>query len=97
MTVRQRAVVALGCIKDPETISILIGLVSDDKNGRIKYDAYQAIRKFGKKAAQDQDEIVHPAAVWALGLFKVHSSIGRGSEAILALAAYNCGELLSKG
>lgn len=53
MTVRQRAVVALGRIKDPQSIPILLGLLLDDKSGRVRQDAYQAIRKFGRKAGPE--------------------------------------------
>jgi len=52
-TVRQRAAVALGRIKDLKTIPILIDAVierRDTKNFTINEGAYQAVRKFGKKA-----------------------------------------------
>jgi len=52
-TVRQRAAVALGRIKDPGTISALVGAVIEEKDGthfQVNEGAYQAVRKFGKKA-----------------------------------------------
>ena len=52
-TVRQRAAVALGRIKDPDTIPALIEAVIEEKDGtyfNMNEGAYQAVRKFGKKA-----------------------------------------------
>ncbi|HSG42275.1 MAG TPA: HEAT repeat domain-containing protein [Anaerolineales bacterium] len=52
-TVRQRAAVALGRIKDPETIPALIEAVIERKELNrfaINEGAYNAVRKFGKKA-----------------------------------------------
>jgi len=48
-TVRERAAVALGRIKDPETIPALIEAVVE-QNGHVNQGAYQAIKKFGRKA-----------------------------------------------
>ncbi len=53
MTVRQRAAVALGRIKDPQAIPALLDIVLDEKKDRLDYDAYQALRKFGKKASPE--------------------------------------------
>ena len=51
-TVRERAAVALGRIKDPGTIPALLEAVIEEKGGsfHVNEGAYQAIRKFGKKA-----------------------------------------------
>jgi HEAT repeat protein len=52
-TVRQRAAVALGRIKDPGTIPALIEAVIEEKDVNhfhVNEGAYQAVRKFGKKA-----------------------------------------------
>lgn len=52
-TVRQRAAVALGRIKDPGTIPALAEAVIEEKDAihfTVNEGAYQAIRKFGKKA-----------------------------------------------
>jgi len=52
-TVRQRAAVALGRIKDPATIPALVEAVIEEKDGthfNVNEGAYQAVRKFGKKA-----------------------------------------------
>jgi len=52
-TVRQRAAVALGRIKDPDTIPALIEAVIERRelgHFHINEGAYQAVRKFGKKA-----------------------------------------------
>lgn len=51
VTVRQRAAVALGRIKDPAALPALFDLLLDDKSA--SHEAYQAIRKFGKKAMPD--------------------------------------------
>jgi hypothetical protein len=48
MTVRQRAVVALGRIKDSQALPALLEILVQGK--RESYDASKAIRKFGKKA-----------------------------------------------
>jgi HEAT repeat protein len=48
-TVRERAAVALGRIKDPETIPALIEALVEE-NGHVNQGAYQAIKKFGRKA-----------------------------------------------
>ncbi|HEX6271018.1 MAG TPA: HEAT repeat domain-containing protein [Anaerolineales bacterium] len=48
-TVRERAAVALGRIKDPQTIPALIEAVVE-QNGHVNQGAYQAVRKFGRKA-----------------------------------------------
>jgi len=61
-TVRQRAAVALGRIKNPDTIPALVGAVIEEKDGthfNVNEGAYQAVRKFGKKAG--------PALMEALG------------------------------
>lgn len=60
ITVRQRVVVALGRIKDPQAIAPLLHLMLAD-NSKAGADAYQALRKFGKKAGP---------AVWALAQAK---------------------------
>ena len=52
-TVRERAAVALGRIKDPQTITALIEAVIEQKDAKhihVNEGAYQAVRKFGKKA-----------------------------------------------
>jgi len=52
-TVRQRAAVALGRIKNPDTIPALVEAVIEEKDGthfNVNEGAYQAVRKFGKKA-----------------------------------------------
>ena len=51
-TVRERAAVALGRIKDPQTIPALIEVLVEDKRTflHLNKGAYQAIRKFGRKA-----------------------------------------------
>jgi len=52
-TVRERAAVALGRVKDPQTIPALIEAVieqKDEKHIHVNEGAYQAVRKFGKKA-----------------------------------------------
>jgi len=51
-TVRQRAAVALGRIKDPQTIPALIEAVIEEnaKGFNVNKGAYQAVRKFNKKA-----------------------------------------------
>lgn len=49
-TVRQRAAVALGRIKDPQAIPVLIDALLDRKNDHVSQAAYQALRKFGRKA-----------------------------------------------
>lgn len=51
-TVRERAAVALGRIKDPETLPVLIEAVIEEKDAHIHVNqgAYQAVRKFGRKA-----------------------------------------------
>lgn len=51
MTVRQRAAVALGRIKDPAVIPALVRAVTTNSGSDAGYAAYQALRKFGKKAA----------------------------------------------
>jgi HEAT repeat protein len=51
-TVRERAAVALGRIKDPETIPALIEALVE-QNGHVNQGAYQAIKKFGRKAGPD--------------------------------------------
>jgi HEAT repeat protein len=48
MTVRQRAIVALGRIKDPQALPALLEIVLQNKHE--SYDAAKAVRKFGKKA-----------------------------------------------
>ena len=48
-TVRERAAVALGRIKDSETIPALIEALVE-QNGHVNQGAYQAIKKFGRKA-----------------------------------------------
>jgi HEAT repeat protein len=48
MTVRQRAIVALGRIKDPQALPTLIEILLENKHE--SYDANKAILKFGKKA-----------------------------------------------
>ena len=48
-TVRERAAVALGRIKDPQTIPALIEAIVE-QNGHFNQGAFQAIRKFGRKA-----------------------------------------------
>lgn len=48
-TVRERAAVALGRIKDPQTIPHLIEAVLES-NGHVNEGAFQAVRKFGRKA-----------------------------------------------
>ena len=50
MTVRQRAAVALGRIKDPAVIPALVQAVVRDSGSDSGQAAYQALRKFGKKA-----------------------------------------------
>lgn len=52
-TVRERAAVALGRIKDPQTIPRLVEAVIEEKDSvhfHVNQAAYQAVRKFGKKA-----------------------------------------------
>lgn len=52
-TVRERAAVALGRIKDPQSIPALVEAVIEGKdatNFHVNEGAYQAVRKFGKKA-----------------------------------------------
>ena len=51
-TVRERAAVALGRIKDPETIPALVKAVIEEKDSsfHVNEGAYQAVRKFGRKA-----------------------------------------------
>jgi HEAT repeat protein len=49
-TVRQRAAVALGRIKDPETIPTLIQVMLENQSSNVSEAAYQALRKFGRKA-----------------------------------------------
>jgi len=52
-TVRQRAAVALGRIKAPDTIPALVEAVIEEKDEahfNVNEGAYQAVRKFGKKA-----------------------------------------------
>jgi HEAT repeat protein len=49
-TVRERAAVALGRIKDPETIPALIEAAVVEQSGHVNQGAYQAIKKFGRKA-----------------------------------------------
>lgn len=51
-TVRERAAVALGRIKDPQTIPALIEAVVE-QHGHVNQGAYQAIKKFGRKAGPD--------------------------------------------
>jgi HEAT repeat protein len=48
-TVRERAAVALGRIKDPDTIPALVEALVE-QNGHVNQGAYQAIKKFGRKA-----------------------------------------------
>jgi len=48
-TVRERAAVGLGRIKDPETLPALLEAMVE-ANGHVNEGAYQAVRKFGKKA-----------------------------------------------
>ena len=57
-TVRQRAAVALGRIKDPQAIPALVEAVieEDAKGFHVNEGAYQAVRKFKKKAG--------PALAW---------------------------------
>ena len=55
-TVRQRAAVALGRIKDADTIPALVEAVIEEKDGthfNVNEGAYQAVRKFGKKAGPE--------------------------------------------
>ena len=52
-TVRERAAVALGRIKDPQSIPALVDAVIEEKDAthfHVNEGAYQAVRKFGKKA-----------------------------------------------
>ena len=51
-TVRERAAVALGRIKDPQTIPALVKAVIETKDSgfHVNEGAYQAVRKFGRKA-----------------------------------------------
>jgi len=52
-TVRERAAVALGRIKDPQTIPALVEAVIEEKDAKhfhVNEGAYQAVRKFKKKA-----------------------------------------------
>ena len=51
-TVRERAAVALGRIKDPQTIPVLVQAVIEEKgvHFHVNQGAYQAVRKFGRKA-----------------------------------------------
>jgi HEAT repeat protein len=52
-TVRERAAVALGRIKDPRTIPALVAAVIEEKDAahfHVNEGAYQAVRKFGRKA-----------------------------------------------
>jgi len=52
-TVRERAAVALGRIKDPQTIPALVEAVIEEKDTKhfhVNEGAYQAVRKFGQKA-----------------------------------------------
>ena len=51
-TVRERAAVALGRIKDPQTIPALVQAVIEEKDSHfhVNEGAYQAVRKFGRKA-----------------------------------------------
>ena len=52
-TVRERAAVALGRIKDPQTIPALVVAVIEEKDAthfHVNQGAYQAVRKFGRKA-----------------------------------------------
>ena len=51
MTVRQRAIVALGRIKDVQALPALLDVLLQNRHE--SYDASKAIRKFGKKALPD--------------------------------------------
>jgi HEAT repeat protein len=57
-TVRQRAAVALGRIKDPATIPALLQLLMESENSSVGEAAYQALRKFGRKAGPQVLEAV---------------------------------------
>ena len=52
-TVRERAAVALGRIKDPRSVPALVAAVIEEKDAahfHVNEGAYQAVRKFGRKA-----------------------------------------------
>ena len=88
LTVRQRAIVALGRIKDPQTLPALMDIVLE--NMHESHDAARAVRKFGKKALpwygeegslepltrmlHDPEETVRIAAAWAVSALQKATS-----------------------
>lgn len=84
-TVRERAAVALGRIKNPRTIPQLIEAVVEP-DGHVNEGAYQAVRKFGRKAGSPLVEsLERKPSVYLVELLG-ESRYQAAAELLLALA-----------
>jgi HEAT repeat protein len=84
-TVRERAAVALGRIKDPQTVPALIEAVVE-QNGHVNQGAYQAIKKFGRKAGPDLVEALKMKPTIYLVELLGESKYGAQTELFIRLA-----------